>query len=384
MLLEVLDFEKRRMTAAPEEYSIIEYQIYSTGEIIIPFIGDSEHSTLARHILNDFPFILFSSSTPCSNHLPQKLTVTFASPNITKIDEDHFHLGGEFPDEIASDFVAFLSLYTRRRLFPGGITRIGNLPISEQADTNNRIIRIRQLPREIDTKDFYALLSNLQKMDRKIAETFILSMRLYYYAVNIMYSDPEFSYLLLIICLETIASIVNEKYMPNNIENYLDSRFSGWKEIHDHISPALRNNLIQLLLRNEHFTLKKVQEFVLNNLPEKFWLDTIDDAKTDYLYGIIDGDGEHYKKSDKIINEYEKITRDELQKVLQTIYNARSKLVHTGKRFPASISIGLYEKYNPEVFTDLLKNPNKKLEIPTVLTFERLVSYSMIEYLRKK
>jgi len=58
-LLAVLDSHKKG-----QEGVEIEYKLYSCGEIFPPFLGDREHSTAARFILTQFPFKLFSSSTP--------------------------------------------------------------------------------------------------------------------------------------------------------------------------------------------------------------------------------------------------------------------------------------------------------------------------------
>jgi hypothetical protein len=79
-LLEILDFHKKLQSGMKEENgSEVEYQLFSWGEIFPPFMGDREHSDAARFILKEYPFKLFSSSTPYEE-IPQKLCLTFKSP----------------------------------------------------------------------------------------------------------------------------------------------------------------------------------------------------------------------------------------------------------------------------------------------------------------
>ena len=75
----------------------------------------------------------------------------------------------------------------------------------------------------------------------------------------------------------------------------------------------------KLLLGREEFTFRKLLKFVKENLPESFWSETEDDAKPDYLFGIIDSgpDGrgrERIVHSDKALNDLEKIEKGKLKK----------------------------------------------------------------------
>ncbi len=74
-LLNVLDSTEHK-----QEGVEIEYRLYSWGEKIPPFLGNREHEIAARFILPEFPFKLFSSSTPYDDPLPQKLCLTFKAP----------------------------------------------------------------------------------------------------------------------------------------------------------------------------------------------------------------------------------------------------------------------------------------------------------------
>lgn len=364
-LLTALDFHKRLQSGKVEECVEVEYQLYSWGEIYPPFLGDREHSINARYILRDFPFKLFSSSTPYQT-LPQKLCLTFKAP-----------YSGIFPEEIAKEFAAFLSLVTRRRVFVGRQIRYNGLPIEQEVDIYKHLhFQEKQRLKEIEPKEIYQLLENLQTMDRRIANSFILAMRLYHSAVEMMYTEPEFSYLFLVTCLEAISSAVYKDYRPNNEEEFLDSRFPEWRGLLNTLPPKKKEELKKVLLTNEKFTFRKLSKFVNENVPERFWSEKEDDAKPDYLTKIIESSGqERISRSDTTIQEREKIEKESLAQVLRDIYTARSKLIHEGIRLPASIVVGHFQWLPIEA---------EGTQIPPLLTFERLVSYSMVEFLRKQ
>jgi hypothetical protein len=384
-LLAVLDTHKKG-----QEGVEIEYRLYSWGEIFPPFLGDREHSTAARFILTQFPFKIFSSSTPYDDPLPQKLCVTFRAPHEVKKETEHTTISGIFAHEIAKEVAAFLSLYTRRRVFAEKQLRYDGLPVEQEGEIYQRShFQERQRLKEIDPKEIYKLLDNLQALDRNIANGFILAMRLYHSAIEMMYVDPEFAYLFLVTALESISSVVYKEYEPENEREFLDSRFPGWEK---GLTEEQRVSLKRILLKGENFTFQKLLKFVTENLPEHFWSETQDDAKPEYLTSVIgsgpDGKGEErISRADITIQDFEKIEKKDLKRSLRDVYDARSGLVHEGIRFPESIVIGHFRRLPVGVFSEISPFGNRekrKPKIPPLLTFERLISYSMVEFLRKQ
>lgn len=279
-LLAVLDSHRNK-----QEGVEIEYRLQSWGEIFPPFLGDREHSTVARFILKEFPFKIFSSSTPYDDPLPQKLCLTFKAPHEVKKETKHAHIGGIFTHEIAKELAAFLSLYTRRRVFAEKQLRVDGLPIELEGEIYQRShFQERQRLKEVDPKEIYQLLGKLQALDRNIANGFMLAMRLYHSAVEMMYVDPEFAYLFLVTALEAISSVLYKDYEPENEKEFLNSRFPGWKE---GLTEEQITSLKEVLLSNENFTSQKLLNFVAENLPERFWSETQDDAKPESLTSII-------------------------------------------------------------------------------------------------
>lgn len=398
-LLDVLDYQYSNGT---EESIEVEYHLVSWGEIYPPFLGDREHSAAARFILRDFPFKLFSVSIPYSE-LPQKLCLTFRDPILETRTKAVTSISPH-PDETAKEFAAFLSLVTRRRVFPVSQTRVNGLPTEQAVDMYLRShSQERQQLKEIEPAEVYRLLKNLQKMDRQIAQRYVLSMRLYHSAVEMMYSEPEFAYLFLVTSLEAIASAVYSDLRPGDkgkrhteLDHYLDSAYPGWREYCDISTPEKRTQVIEMLLTEAYFVRRKFRKFIRENLPDTFWSETEDDAKPDYLFSVFaagpDRMGREYvRHSDKTIQEGERIDTSRLKDTLDSIYSARSKFVHEGVRFPTSIVIGHFRRLPWGAFDELLETRSADpmseelfLDVPPLLTFERLVSYSLVEFLNKQ
>ena len=381
-LLAALDYHATFQSQEGSVRNVIEYRLYSWGEIFPPFLGDREHSTAARLILRDYPFKLFSSSTPYDDPLPQKLTLSFVAPNESKIDMQNVKYGGIFPSEIASEFAAFLSVVTRRRIFIGMQTRVDGLPIEQKAHIYEKSHHQEAQPlKEINPSEIYILLENLRKLERRIRDAFILALRLYHTATQMLYTEPEFAYLFLVTCLETISSVVNRDYEPDDKFKYLESKFGGWKNWAAALSYVDLEGFADLLLRNEKYTLRKLSKFVQENVPDNFFSEIKDDAKLDF--GTRSEIG---TPSVSTLQSWEKIEKKDLQTVLRNIYKARSKLVHEGIRLPSSIVLGHFRMVPVEATIELFNSQtvqgDTRLEVPPLLTFERLVGYTLVNYLR--
>ena len=386
-LLGALDFHQRPNSGEAEE---VECQLYSWGEVYSVLCGDRGHSTEDRHILRNLPFKLFSSSIP-EGPLPQKLCLTFRAPLETR---HKGHLVGNFPHEIAKEFTAFLSLITRRRIFVAKKTRSDDLPMEEEVEPyQHSHFQEKQRDKMIKPKEIKQLLDKLQSMDEHIANGFILGMRLYHSATEMMYTEPEFSYLFLISSLEAISSTVFRDWEPQK-RDFLDKVFPGWIELEKALSSQeQKEKLRKLLLTNERFTRRKIVCFVEKYAPERFYSETEDDAKPHYLTVMYErgsnGLGRRYiDNSFTSLQKWERIERKDLESVLKKIYEARSQLIHNGIRLPESIVIGHFPRVKAEAMAELTERITKykgkiSLKIPPLLTFERLVSYSLVEFLRK-
>jgi hypothetical protein len=292
--------------------------------------------------------------------------------------------------------------------------RYEGLPIEAETEFYSRShVQERQRLKEIQPKEIYRLLDNLQGMDRSIANGFIFAMRLYHSAIDAMFTEPEFSYLLLVTCLEAVSSAVFKDFEIDDEERFLDSRFPGWDKICNALPVEWKQKLKDLLLKNEPHTFGRLLKFVTKNVPAHFFLDEKDDAKPDYHVAVV-GSGEslkefaqeygidyvveadlngrmptrkHVVRSPQTITEMERVNRDYLEQALRNTYDARSRLIHEGTRLPKSIAFGLSRGLPMEALAEMQEREESKrshMKIPPLLTFERLVSYSMVEFLSKQ
>jgi hypothetical protein len=149
--------------------------------------------------------------------------------------------------------------------------------------------------------------------------------------------------------------------------------------------------LRRLLLQNEHFTFAKLAQFVEEFLPESFWEEEFDDAKPESLKAWVGPDDsgqarEHIERDPGKIEDYEKIDRLRLRQVLRAMYDARSALVHSGEPLPSTIVVGLGNRIPAEAAQELLRTALQGVtqdRVPTLLAIERLVAYSLTEFLSR-
>jgi len=386
-LLAVLDHHAGDRATQPEYREEVEYRLISWGEVCAPFAGNRKHSPYGRVVLDKAPFKLVSISEPYSRP-PQKLSLSFTAPMESRPEAN---LSGVFPHEAAQEFAAFLSVLTRRRIFAYQLSRSNDWPVEEQFEYYEQShSQELQKPKEVEPGNVYDLLQRLRTMERAIGERFILALKFYHAAVRTLYTEPEFSYLFLVTCLEAISSAVNKEYIPDDIETYLDRRFPAWKELKAALPNDKQSGLPKILLANEGFIFGKLAKFVQDNVPDTFWNDRDDDAKPDYWTTMIvsgpNGCGQEVvKRSDCVLKEWELFDRTRLRGVLREAYTARSKLIHNGVRFPKTIVVGHFTRIPAEACSTMMQQAatgNTLVDIPPLLTFERLVSYTLINYLR--
>ncbi len=145
-----------------------------------------------------------------------------------------------------------------------------------------------------------------------------------------------------------------------------------------------------MLLTTAYFTRRKLSKFISENVPERFWIETKDDGKPDYLTSVFESSGqERISHSNNTISYLEKIKKENLTQVIQDIYKARSNLIHKGIRLPAIIEVGLFRILPIDAIGEIVQTQHEgqtkfHLSIPPLITFERLVSCSMVEFLRKQ
>lgn len=404
-LLAVLDYDHDLQTATSETETAkpSSRPLRSWGELQVRNTGSAQGEDGQIVILDEYPFRLSAERVASDDDLPQRLTLTFRVTNWTRAYRSNVLLSSTFADEAAAEFTAFLSLVTRRRIL--AFVR-GAVPDDKARSTEDQArlplgaaTQRNQGPRIVEPADIYRCLENLRTIDRKIARGFVLASRLYHAAVGMMYEEPELSYVLLVMCLEAISSAAYRGWRPElegeNEEGILDKEFPGWRVIPEtgEQSRRLRAFLhrhLENLLKNRPVSFQKLLRFVREYIPDEYWSESADDARPTSIaetlpFHLYRTSGESVPYD---LRNLERLPRDNLEEGLRAVWQRRNELVHGAKRFPESIVFGLSRLLRVETAVQMAalsetENGQPKLPIPSLLGFERLVSYTMLAYLWK-
>lgn len=384
-------------SAAVFDYSVFECELQSWGELCdqAKFFNFPGSPNEAREILSKFPFRLLSVTPVQKEASPQKLCLVFRAPYEHRSYGERVSSGGYFPIEVLTEFTAFLALLTRRRIFAQRLTRQDNRPVDLSIiDHELAPFQERQRLKLVNPDHVYRLMDTLLNMEDRPANSFLLSARLYHTATRLMYTEPEFAYVFLISALEAISSGVYEEFVPEDVNDYLNDAYPGWSKPLSSLGKTQLEKVKGLLIKHEHFAFRKLRSFVEEFIPNRFWTEDADDAKplrwiTSVTVGASNGVQERMLQSDSSLLPWEKLERADLRKALRAAYDCRSALMHKGERYPASIVLGLTgNEIAIEAAMEMVisKTKGAKLwtEVPPLLTFERLVSYTLVEFLEKQ
>ncbi len=262
-----------------------------------------------------------------------------------------YHGGG-----IAEELVILSSLFLRRRLKLGPMVRRNDQPT---------MIDFKSLTTEID-KPLFKGDSNLEVLSNwiKLVEglspeyhlRYILAAKFYHRAILLIEDEPDLSYLNLIsaieiLCQETDIGQIGLNDLDTNLSEIVES-------INDE---AIRNVLKQAILKRERFIKRRFIQFVLQHIENEFW-------------------------TEGIRPEYGQIKPDDLPGILGTVYDQRSRTLHSGEPFP--VSIFFPPLHDSEIdFSAGMSSGEKKWEpkdfIPHLHFFERLVNHVLRTFLKR-
>ncbi len=203
-----------------------------------------------------------------------------------------------------------------------------------------------------------------------------------------MYSDPDLSYLFLVISIETMASAVFKDYQLNDQEKkqFLIGKY-GKEFWDDYVSGTKHKDvLVEKLLNVETFSSRKFREFIIEYLPDRFFLESSDEARPRNMSCTIGHVGPTLSDKGKPVDfskilPYEKYDKSNLKKIINSAYNMRSKFVHESESFPKSILLGLYQNIPVESLVPVLREKGQPLSVPTLRTIERIAGYTIKNFL---
>jgi hypothetical protein len=328
----------------PEESIYAEYRLLCSGTLHQHCLGDYSKSEKAR-ILLDEPLLLFVVSRPFDDYpleLALQLTVAHVEEKVETRTGIHIH-GYHPDDEVVRDLAALLSLLCRRLITVSGkaneryadhrhvlfnhqpfplplatsmrkvfwrphpLTVITSLEGQEIRDYNPR-------PKPVDARRLTELLLGLPTLPH--AKSLVASCRLYALGLELIHERPDVAYQMLISSVETIANGTLRSFQPPD-----DAKVEHQKAVYDlacslELGEGTARNLAIEACRREWWATKKFKKFLMDNLAEPLW------TEQDELF--------HRMCQDEMPK------REEFERTLGKIYNARSKATHEGQPFPVT------------------------------------------------
>lgn len=259
--------------------------------------------------------------------------------------EGFYHGGG-----IASELVALSCLFLRRRLKLGPVVRMGDSPRMFSSD------------RPATPKYLTGGSSNLAELGQwlhlveglkpELHEPFILAVKLYQEAIDLLHSKADLAYLNLVSSIEVLAQNFPIEKPPTK---EFDAALAALLErIPDN---SLRREIEDAISSRERFIAKRFVSFILSHVGEEFW---------DYPERP----------------EHGRIAPDQLPELLRRIYRQRSRTLHAGEPFPPAMTWTAEELPTGLAMSVGERRWDKEDFIPAVPFFERLVNHVLKSFLQ--
>lgn len=270
---------------------------------------------------------------------------SFELPDVSK--NGYYH-GGYIEDEI----IALSSLFLRRRLKLGSITRRNDLPYRE---SNKSGIAYKCLQKgEGNLLSLIEWFELIKKLNESLHLKYILAVRLYHRAILLIDEEPDLAYLNLVSAIEVLCrdTIIEKIPLLSDIDQNLAT-------IVDKVSEPLRSELVEAIIHREKFITKKFVQFILSHIEDCFW------------------EGERPRMG--------RVEPDSLKGYLTKIYNQRSSTLHEGKSFPPSIMSPPFYECEIDLFRTSIGERcwDEHDSIPQPDFFEKLVNHVLKVYLKR-
>jgi len=305
---------------------------------------DWSKSEVSR-ILLDNPLLLFVASRPYEEH-PLELVLHVTVPLAT--DNEYNYTSTYHADaEIAKDLAALLTLLCRRLITVAGkayeqhFTNVYRHPLFDDgplplplANHMRRIYWPRHPYMFItgwETKDVEDYNPRLKPVDAtkhtKLllglprlahAQSIVASTRLYALALELIHERPDISYQFLISSVETLADAVLGSIQPSPAEKVQHQRGVYDLACRLGLQDESATDLALEACKPLYWATRKFKQFLLDNVNESIW------TEPDDLFPKL--------------HEMFLPHRDDFERTLARIYDARSKATHLGRPFPVTAS----------------------------------------------
>lgn len=287
------------------------------------------------------------------------------------------------PPTGAQDFVSLASVFLRKRLMLGPMTRWDDQPIRQRLDfkSSNDYVDIDLVSGETETiasetnlNELLTWLPYTNNMDDTTRNKFTLAARFYQQALEMIESATDMAYLNLVSAIETLCGDIDIGIIELTEVNSALANAVGRVT-----PPELLKEIEERIIKRERFIRRRFIEFIKQHIDESFWT---------------------YRRRPET---HGRIKPDDLDRLLKNIYDQRSRTLHTGELFPEYIylseglpdishieynqTIKIRRFYREEVPSGEMIIGNRSWKdgeyIPYPHFFERLVNHVLKNYLKK-
>lgn len=362
----------------------VEYHLICSGTLFPDnFQGDWTKSDAAR-ILLQAPVKLLVASRPYDDY-PQELVMRFTVALVTETEGACSYT--QHPDqEIASDIAALLTLLCHRLItvsakvttqyldsnmppiiadYPCPAVTTAKMsywkprPPSFIHDADDvKVESYHPAPQSFNSNKIRDILLGFPQLE--VAPAVIRAVRLCALAMELIESQAEICYQLLISAVETIAGVSLANWEPEKEEKI-----------------ASKNALISYAINNEKISKDKAERLVIEACKGNPW-----SGKKFKKFLLENMNHDEITNQDNlfIVPEFFCPKKNEIEEALEKVYQTRSGATHSGHSFPVSATIG------PSVAMPLkaLFNTtfNKQRPFPPIGWFERVVNSAICGFLK--
>lgn len=270
-------------------------------------------------------------------------------------------------EQVALEFSILLSVFAREPVVLLGLRREGDRPI---VDKPHKIYPLKvdrastPTPFGINSSEFVAVITGLAQASTDLAQAIIGAAKFYHAGLSLIGFDPSVVYMSFVSAIECLSGY---QYKKREFDFDTVPKFERATTILARINELAGTDtavaeLKQELIRSEHFLRQKFVLFLAEYVPNDFW-DVPDEL---HRHG----------------NVFPPITRDNFERCLREIYDARSTYLHGGLPYPEYVDFGLRQK-SPVLLSQLMELKGKLKFIPPLAWFERLTHLTIVEYMRR-
>ncbi|MCD4785155.1 MAG: hypothetical protein K8T10_15170 [Candidatus Eremiobacteraeota bacterium] len=328
------------------ESDFIEYEITSDADIA----GEFAYGPY-RLMLWDFSEKKDGEERKLCLRIEKKIPGRDEDPWKTAEKAAYYHGGG-----IEGELIAFASLFLRRRFKIGPQVRWNDKPFIKLGYKNQIDGQLVEGKSNLtDLTQWFKLVENL---DGRFHQRYILAVRLYHKAIQMIEEEPDLAYLNLVSAIEVLCQKTDIE--PISLFEVNPKLAKVLEKVED---LDLRREIEEAALKRQGFIRRRFVAFILKHVEDSFWKE---EKRPEPCYG--------------------RIEPEKLEELLKRIYDQRSKTLHNGEPFPPSIFDA--PVMGAEIHFSLgMSKGEKKWEpkdyIPNLIFFERLVNHVLKNFLEK-